>query len=105
MLVGFECRDFELIPLKANIARQIPSLCDQLHADFLNSEFRLDKGVCQKSFLPKTNFIEKGAVYTKSDIAHKIVEATVDNWFIQHSEEIPVVLDFACVAAVLRAGG
>ncbi len=95
MLVGFECRDFELIPLKANIARQIPSLCDQLHADFLNSEFRLDKGSVRR-VSSKTNFIEKGAVYTKSDIAHKIVEATVDNWFIQHSEEIPVVLDFAC---------
>lgn len=95
MLAGFGCRVFELIPLDADTAKTIPSLCDQLHADFINSEFKLDKGFV-KRVSSRTNFIERGAVYTRSDIAQKIVETTVDNWFSRHSEKLPVVLDFAC---------
>ena len=51
----------------------IPSLCENLHVEYLNSSFTYkNKGLYRKK--SKENLIENGAVYTPEDIVRKIIE-------------------------------
>lgn len=84
--------DSKCIPLDF-IIEDIPTLCELLHVTFLNSTFENKKGriIRTKS---KSNLIEKGAVYTKSDIAANIVSDTLilNNKVCEDFS----ILDFAC---------
>lgn len=93
----FECQsqsEFYFIEgVKSNV---IPPLCEKLHVAFLNSKFEFKGGkfIRGKS---KNNLIEKGAVYTKSNIVTDIVETTLNN-AIQVNSDLNnlAILDFAC---------
>lgn len=89
--------EFKDIPLIEGLnTEEIPLLCEELHISFLNSKFEYKKGkfVRAKS---KSNLIERGAVYTKSNIAKEIVETTIANYATHNPNLNDVkVLDFAC---------
>lgn len=71
----------------------IPELCEALHVRFLNSTFEYKKGSINRA-KSKTNLIEKGAVYTKEEVASSIVSDTIIlNKNINSDFSI---LDFAC---------
>lgn len=72
---------------------EIPLICEQLHVIYLNSKFSIKNNKLTRG-KSKANLIEKGAVYTKPNIAQSIVARTlsicdsIDNNFS--------ILDFAC---------
>lgn len=70
----------------------IPRICDELHARFLNSAFESVSGQVQRN-RSKKNLLQNGAVYTPPEIALKIVRKTLS---LHQSEAIPCALDFAC---------
>ncbi|MBQ4407959.1 MAG: N-6 DNA methylase [Bacteroidales bacterium] len=74
----------------------IPYLCEQLHIEFLNSTFeKKNKHIVRTK--SKSNLIETGSVYTKTDIATEIVDNTL-NYYSQDKEITNdfSILDFAC---------
>ena len=56
---------------------ELLNLIEQLHFDFLNSEYVVERGVLTKR-RSKINNREKGAVYTPNKIAQNIVMNTID---------------------------
>lgn len=76
--------------------KEIVSMCEQSHIHYLNSKYYIRKGEVKYKG-SKSNLIDKGAVYTQANIAHKIVEGACIN-LNQHYSRINEfkVLDFAC---------
>jgi len=81
--------------MQVNISElEVIDLMEQLHFDFLNSEYMVSKGVLAKK-VSKMNNREKGAIYTPIEVARKIVIDTVDLWVKRNGKtRIPSVLDF-----------
>jgi len=93
----FECNDDTVFYTFENIdITKIPALCEELHIAFLNSKFEYQKGKFIR-VRSKNNLIEKGAVYTKPNIVHEIVETTLVN-YVNNSTDLAniKILDFAC---------
>lgn len=94
---GFICPNINELTFYTDIdVADIPNECEKSHIRFLNSKYFYKNGTV-KSKGSKTNFIDKGAVYTQSEIAHKIVKGACCNL----SADCPTattfkVLDFAC---------
>ena len=89
-----ESDDLVFISIPILDADLIPSICEECHVSYLNTQYVYqNNGVLR--ITSKKNLVDKGAVYTQSKIARSIVESTLCNL----SEEIPVcdlrVLDFA----------
>ena len=93
----FENNGSEKFSIIDNIdVSNIPFLADELHTNFLNSKFEYQKGKFTR-IKSKINLIEKGAVYTKSNIVKEIVNTTIDNADKNTSEFDKLkILDFAC---------
>ena len=83
------------IPLEFEEPDSLPSFCEEIHIDFLNSQYLYKKGKVVR-VISKKNLVDKGAVYTQSGIAHYIVEKTLSP-LIQVGVEAKIikVLDFA----------
>lgn len=74
----------------------IPVIIEELHVNFLNSEFSIINGklVRKKS---KHHLRENGAVYTLKEITNEMVENTIDKYIQQEINPIDITcLDFAC---------
>lgn len=72
---------------------EIPTICENIHIDFLNSEYvaKNNRLIKKKS---KKNLLETGSVYTLDEIAYSIVERTLSNVVRKEFNEVRV-LDFA----------
>ena len=83
------------IPLEFEEPDSIPSFCEAIHIDFLNSQFLYKKAKVVR-VISKKNLVDKGAVYTQSGIARDIVENTLAP-AIQEGVDVSKikVLDFA----------
>lgn len=82
-------------PLELEEPGDIPSFCETIHIDFLNSQFLYKKGKVIK-VVSKKNLVDKGAVYTQSGIARDIVENTLKPAINGGVEASKIkVLDFA----------
>lgn len=72
---------------------KIPSLCEELHVRFLDSQLSFNAGtLCRKS--SKVNSIQTGSVYTPKDVVYEIVYNTL-NKLNEHSPADLKILDFA----------
>ncbi len=82
-------------PLDFESPEDLPSFCESIHIDFLNSQYLYKKGKVVK-VISKKNLVDKGAVYTQSGIARDIVEKTLSP-AIQEGVDVKKikVLDFA----------
>lgn len=75
---------------------EIPELVEALHVSYLNSHLAPSKKGVSRS-RSKVNIIEKGAVYTLSQIVDDIVEGAFDNYSLSNVLTPDMqVLDFAC---------
>lgn len=82
-----------IIPKEEIQIENIPSLCEDLHINYLNSTFVFNKNtlIRKKS---KNNLIEIGAVYTQDQIAYSIVDRTLSSYNYDTISNIKI-LDFA----------
>ena len=72
---------------------QIPSLCELLHINYLNSEIIISKdGIKRKK--SKKNLLKNGAVYTQDEIAYSIVKRTLSKFDNDKLNGLKI-LDFA----------
>ncbi len=90
----FETPDFTYIDYNdVVVVENIPTLCEELQIEYLNTEYYISKkGLTKKK--SKKNLLEKGAVYTPDDIAYAIVKHTLGNTNTALPSELKV-LDFA----------
>lgn len=83
------------IPIEFEELDSLPSFCEDIHIDFLNSQYLYKKGKVVR-VISKKNLVDKGAVYTQSGIARHIVENTLSPAIQDGVEGRKIkVLDFA----------
>lgn len=74
---------------------KIPSIIEELHIAFLNSEFSINKGKLTRK-KSKHHLRENGAVYTLKEITNEMVENTIDKAIQQNANPKEITcLDFA----------
>lgn len=74
----------------------IPEIVEELHINFLNSEFSITNGKLMRK-KSKHHLRENGAVYTLKEITKEMVENTIDKYIQQDINPIDITcLDFAC---------
>lgn len=71
----------------------VPSLCELLHVNYLNSEIVLSNGIIKRK-KSKKNLLKNGAVYTQDEIAYSIVKRTLSKFSDDELDNIKI-LDFA----------
>ena len=72
----------------------IPTICEESHIDFLNSQYVYRNSRVIKT-TSKKHLVDKGAVYTQTNIVHSIVENTLKNLSHDVEPDNIRVLDFA----------
>jgi Alw26I/Eco31I/Esp3I family type II restriction m6 adenine DNA methyltransferase len=100
----FKIYDFDFLPkqsfdtknLKKIAKNDFAEILENLHINFLNSEFTYQNGKLRR--VPsKINLKESGSVYTQSEIAQTITLQTIENKILQgKSVETQKILDFGC---------